>query len=637
VVLAALPFLPVLQNGFVNWDDYHNFETNIAYRGLGWANVHWAWTTFHLGVYQPFAWMLFGLQYVIFGLHPWGYHLTSLLLHTMITVALFGLVVTLLQRTKITVDLRVIHLAAALASCLWAVHPLRVETVAWVSCQGYLPSTLLAILSALAYMRAHPEGSQPEPRWVALSLSCYLGSLLSKAASLGLPVVLLALDYYPLKRMTDRASAHRVLVEKWPFILTALLFAGLGLCGKRHASLLSTSLGPTSRPAQAAYAACCYLVQTLWPVSLHAHHMLPSRMGLEEPIFLAAALALGLCVLLAVHWRNRRPAIIAVLLAYLAILAHTPGLISFGTQLVADRYAYPATIPWVAVLAALLVTPIRRWPVFACMASLALAAVLGVLTWKQCLLWRDSQSLWTRVLACGDPQDPTAQHCLGSALYGKRRLAEAEAHLRAAIKSTPSSGYSWYTLGVILADENKTTESIAAFRKSIELDPNNSDTADYLFHARRGLGLQLAKQKQYHEAEGQFANALYLRPDSLDVIYEYGKVLAEQKRLREAALQFRKAVKLSPENAFGHQSLGRVLAEQGRLDQARTELEEAVRLSPGTVGFHLDLGMVLAELGHRDEAILQFRQAIELNPRDQTARRELDELLTAQGDKSGPR
>jgi tetratricopeptide (TPR) repeat protein len=637
VVLAALPFLPVLCNGFVNWDDHLNIESNMAYRGLGWANLHWAWTTFHLGVYQPLEWMLLGLQYLVFGLRPWGYHLASLLLHAMTTAALFGLVVALLRRNEFTCDKSIIYLAAAIASCLWAVHPLRVEAVAWVSCQGYLPSALLAVLSVWAYIRAHPEESPTQPRWMAWSLFCYLGSLVSHGTSLGLPVVLLALDYYPLERMTGRASVRHVLVEKWPFILTAAVFAGLALYGKRDAGLPSSHLGPTSRPAQAAYAACWYVVESLFPVSLHAHHAIPPRMGLGEPIFLAAALAVGSCAMLALYWRNRRPAMIAALTAYLAILAPTPGLVNFGTQLVADRYAYLASIPWIAVLAALLIAPIRRWPVAVSSASMALAAVLGVFTWEQCLVWRDSESLWTRVLACGDSRNPFAHHGLGGVLYSKGRLTEAEAHLRLASELMPTPGNSWFALGVVLGDQNKTTESIAALRKSIDLDPTNSDVAQYLFDARRILGSQLVKLKQYPEAAEQFAAALSLRPDSSNVMYEYGKVLAELGRFKEAAFQFRKAVNLLPGNAFGHRWLGRTLAELGRLDEARTEFEEAVRLSPGTVSLRLDLGMVLTELGRRDEAIHQLRQALEVSPANLTARRQLDQLLTARGEKSGLR
>src|SRR5947209_11866986 len=170
VLFVAVAFLPALGNGFVDWDDEANFLKNSQYRGLGWTQVRWAWGTFLLGVYQPLAWLLFEAQYALFRLDPRGYHLASLLLHAADAVALYALAAALLVRCRPDPFLHepwARAVGAGLATALFAVHPLRVEPVAWVSCQPYLPCALFAILAVLAYLRAVGDG--PRPRWGRLA------------------------------------------------------------------------------------------------------------------------------------------------------------------------------------------------------------------------------------------------------------------------------------------------------------------------------------------------------------------------------------------------------------------------------------------------------------------------------------
>ena len=204
VLLVVIAFFPCLQNDFVNWDDDQNFLENPFYRGLGWAQLRWDWTSFWLGVYQPLAWMILGAEYVLFGLKPWGYHLTSLILHALNTVVLFLLTVSLLTRCRSRPgpeDPGRMALAAGLASALFAVHPLRTEVVAWASCQPYLPCALFSMLAVLAYLRAFPDGQTPRWRWLLATFALFVAALLSKAVAVTLPAVLLILDVYPLRRL----------------------------------------------------------------------------------------------------------------------------------------------------------------------------------------------------------------------------------------------------------------------------------------------------------------------------------------------------------------------------------------------------------------------------------------------------
>ena len=242
IVIAA--FIPTLDNDFVNWDDSQNFLDNPFYRGLGVAQLKWAWTTFRLGVYQPLAWLLFELQYVFWKLDPRGYHLSSLILHAVNAVVLYVLALTVLVRCQPDSLVRSpwsCCLGAGLATALFAVHPLRVEVVAWASCQPYLPCALFSMLAVLAYL--HASGINSSRRrwgWLAGSFALFVAALLSHAVAVGLPAVLLILDVYPLRRLGYGPgrwfgpAARQVWCEKAPFVIVSLVFMSVAIAARRQ-------------------------------------------------------------------------------------------------------------------------------------------------------------------------------------------------------------------------------------------------------------------------------------------------------------------------------------------------------------------------------------------------------------------
>jgi tetratricopeptide (TPR) repeat protein len=447
IVLAA--FLPVLSNGFLDWDDEVNFLRNSQYRGLGWPQVRWAWSTFLLGVYQPLAWLLFEVQYVLFGLDPRGYHLTSLLLHAANAVALYALAVALLVRCRPDPFLHspwARAFGAGLATALYAVHPLRVEAVAWASCQPYLPCTLFALLAVLAYIRAVDDGPSPRWGWLAGSFALSAAAMLCKAAAVGLPAVLVILDIYPLRRLGGGPgrwlgpSARRVWLEKVPFVALGLVFMGLAVAAKSDAHSLSLEDDdlPT-RIARACYGTWFYLVKTAIPRDITALYPLPRRLDRYAPpfslsVFSTLAVSVGLFVL-----RRRWPGLLAAWLGYLVLLAPSSGLVRIGPHLVADRYSYLAMAGPVVLAAAglgLAWASSRRARAVAIIAVGAALPVLVVLTWGQCRVWHDSAVLWSHVLDHGGPS-PTAHGGLGLALFSRGSYEEAMAHFDEALRLGP--------------------------------------------------------------------------------------------------------------------------------------------------------------------------------------------------------
>src|SRR6059036_859315 len=238
-LITFAAFLPALQNQFVNWDDKDNFLDNPHYRGLGWTHLRWMWTT-HLGHYIPLTWMTLGLDYVLWGMNPVGYHLTSLLLHAANAVGFFFVVCRILTLALPAPSERGHALTAGFAALVFAIHPLRVESVAWVTKRRDVLSGLFYLLTILVYLRDCERGERGRG-WYWLSVAVFVCALLSKSMVVNLPVVLLILDVYPLRRLGGAVGwwserARRVYVEKIPFVLLAAAASAVALMAQQRAA-----------------------------------------------------------------------------------------------------------------------------------------------------------------------------------------------------------------------------------------------------------------------------------------------------------------------------------------------------------------------------------------------------------------
>jgi protein O-mannosyl-transferase len=466
-LIVIVAFLPALDNGFVEWDDSENFLDNPYYRGLGMAQIKWAWSTLWVGVYQPLAWSLFGAQYAIWKLDPRGYHLTSLLIHAASAVVLYVLTVSLLVRCRPD-DFRkspwTCAAGAGLATALFAVHPLRVETVAWASCQPYLPCALFAMLAVLAYLRAFPADSSPRWGWLVASFVLFVAALLFKAAAVSLPAVLLILDVYPLRRFASSpgrwfgAAARRVFLEKVPFLLASLVFMGLAIAAKPQTREVIVYYDASTRVAQACYGTWFYILKTALPLDIIPLYPFPKEMSWLEPRFFLSILAtlamtVGLFLL-----RRRSPGLLAAWLTYLLVLAPSSGLIRISNQIAADRYSYVAMLalvmPAAAGLCRLWQLSLRARPTAILMVALSLLVILGLipLTWYQCATWHDSNTFWTHAINHGaDTNSWEAHGNLGLALYRKGDYQAAAYHCAEAARLNPRDGNACNNHAMIMA------------------------------------------------------------------------------------------------------------------------------------------------------------------------------------------
>ncbi|MBI4594526.1 MAG: tetratricopeptide repeat protein, partial [Candidatus Rokubacteria bacterium] len=555
----------------MNWDDGATFLDNPHYRGLGWTQVRWMFTTFHMNHYIPLTWLTLGADYVLWGMNPAGYHLTSLVLHVGAALVFYAVAVRLLGLALPGADGRIdrgLRPAAAFAALVFAVHPLRVESVAWVTERRDVLSGLLFLLTILAYLRAYAAGGDraARRRWLAASVGVFGLALLSKAIVMTLPLVLVALDASPLRHLSLRD--RRIWVEKIPFVFLAAVGAVVALVAVQRETVLAplADHGIAARVAVAGYGVVFYLWKTLAPVGLSPFYPLPAPLDPLAPRFiLAAAGVVGITggVLVA---RRRFPAAAVAWAAYVAMLLPVLGLAQQGEQIVADRYSYLSCLGWAALAGAGLLTvwragerrtPARPVPTAAILAAVVIVAALGTLTWRQVLIWRDSVSLWTRAVQV-TPDAYVAHYNLGNALLREQRFAEAIARYRRSLEIEPVQPLAYFNLGNALASQGNVNEAIEHYRVSLTIDP-----AQAAAHYR--LGNLLLRQREHEAAADHFRRALGIRPTFAEAHNNLGVALAEQGRPADAIASYREALRLQPTNANAHNNLGNALLTQGRV------------------------------------------------------------------------
>lgn len=494
-LVAIAAFWDCANNGFVNWDDDRNFLQNESFRGVGIEQVRWAWRTYHLGVWQPAAWMLLGAEYEWFGLDPRGYHLVSVALHSLACAALFGVMLALLR----TVGPREVSQSrlrgvAAVAALVFAVHPLRVEAVAWASCQPYLPSALFFLLAVGAYLRAWRMPARGQrTKWLAVCFACYVIAVLFKAVAVTLPAVLLILDWLMARRHanTDRGPKQRgLLIEKLPFIAVAIVVSILAARAKDFNDSRAP-LAEFNAPARLG-SACVALVggafQTVVPSRLTPYKQLPADISIMKlPYGLTA-----ICLLIVTRWCTsdirRRPGLLAAWLAYLIILLPNAGLIQISQQLTADRYSYLATMPLFVLLAAGLASLSRHskaawWS--GVVAMLTACAVLWPITQRQTAIWHDGVALWSHAVEL-DPGCAVAQCNLGEAQLQASTHAEAEQSLHRAIEIDPTLSFAWSNLGVVQFARGDSAQAVDSFERALASSPSLTGLDKARTHAALG-------------------------------------------------------------------------------------------------------------------------------------------------------
>jgi len=513
VILTVLAFSPLLYQhfDFVNLDDAKGIYENLNYRGLGLTQLQWMFTTPHMGHYQPLSWMSLGLDYLLWGMNPRGYHLTNLLLHLANALIAFELFQRLLNCASPAN--RAIPIAAAVGALVFAVHPLRAESVAWVTERRDVLSGCFYLLALLFYVRRteRPESNTP----YFLCLLFFVLSMFAKAWGVTFVAVLLLIDAWPLRRFATGSDWPRVLYEKIPFLLISVVFMFLASWAQASAGAAKSlaDYGVLQRLAQAAYGLCFYPLATLWPVNLSPLYELDTSLDPFSPLHLLCLGIVGVVSVALIVWRRRVPWLTVSWFTYAVIVSPVLGFTQSGPQKVADRYTYLSCLPLALLAAGVVLVLLRRWNERRSATAVTVAVIpvllligLGVLTARQVGIWRNSVELWEHAVRL-DGQSHFALFNLAKAYEDQHRYDDAVRHLRRALEERPAAVDPRRTLGILLANKlQQFDQAVAEFEVLSRQQPQNPEP-------HYCIGLSRSKQQRHQHAVRSFLIAVRLQPD----------------------------------------------------------------------------------------------------------------------------
>jgi protein O-mannosyl-transferase len=657
-------YWPATRNHFVNYDDPVYVQSNIqVQKGMTWENIEWAFCHPVSCNWHPVTMLSHMLDCQFYGVDAWGHHLTSLLLHALNTVLLFLLLHCLTGAVW----------RSAWVAALFAVHPLHVESVAWVAERKDVLSTcfgFLALLFYVCYARGEESGS-PESRatprragrfhlsgsyWLACG--CFAFGLMSKPMLVTWPFVMWLLDYWPLSRF-QAGRVWPLVIEKIPFLILAVVSSTVTFLVQQQEgavqAFINLPLGMRCENAVISY--CRYLLKLVWPVDLaifYPHH----GYWPFTRVLLAAMLLTGLSV---VFWLQRRrcPFLLMGWLWFIGTLVPVIGLVQVGEQSMADRYTYIPSVGIFILISWGAYALSQRWRHAVTMLSLAGSAAIilcFVTTRQQIGYWKNSEALFRHALQVTENND-IAHNNLGTALFEQGQTnaaisqfqealrinpAYAEAHmnlgdllstigqtdlalseLQHAVQLKPAYTDAHYNFGNLLARQGQTDAAILQFKATIRFKANDAQSRENLGDLLVGSGLTNA-------AISQFQESIKLKPDDTELHYKLGNLLAKVNQTDAAIGQFQAAIRIKPEFAQSHNNLGNLLVKKGQTDEATGQFQEAVRCKPDYADAYYNLGNLLAKKGQTDEAISQFKAAIRFSPDFAPAHYYLGVTLTKQ-------
>ena len=542
--LTLLAFLPAARYPFLNWDDAANLPLNPRFQGLTLEHLRWMFTTHFRGPYQPLSWLSYALDYAAGGLNPQGYHLTNIVLHAL-NAGLFCAVAATILEAAFGAALPPLSLSLVSGFCalFFSLHPLRVESVAWVTERRDVLSGLFFLLALRSYLQAVKAAGRPR---LGLVLVFFALALLSKVTAIGLIWALLALDVSALKRLPPdprrwtRPPHRAVLLEKLPFLILGAVLALVNLRGFATGDLNAGHYGPLQRAAIFAYGLGFYLLKTAWPSGLSPYYLLPVHLKTIAGALLFHAAVAASATAAAVKLRRRWPALLIAWLCYALILAPVGGLAQNGQQLAADRYSYLACLPFALLAGGALALLARAGKKAAAAGAGALILLcFAGLTVAQTRLWRDDVALWTRAVELS-PNNYLAQSNLATEFFTRGDDERARRGYEAALRLSPRDAQAHLNLGVLYERHGEYPAALAHDRAALALNPSDQE-------ARNNLAVVLIKQGDWRGAATQFEAMLESRPDFAQARFNLGLLLCLHGHRAQGLPHLRRALELQPD------------------------------------------------------------------------------------------
>jgi tetratricopeptide (TPR) repeat protein len=628
ILLTLATFWQVRNNGFINFDDdVYVIENPHVNRGLSFKGILWAFTTTHAGNWHPLTWISHMLDVEIYGLHPGEHHLTSLFLHIANAVLLFLVFSRMTQAPW----------RSGFLAALFALHPLHVESVAWVAERKDVLSTLFWMLTLWAYVH---YAAKPQPKRYLLVALCFVLGLMSKPMVVTLPFVLLLLDYWPLGRFRRDESygdhgtdtdipvlpPSRLISEKIPFFALVAFSCLTTLFAQWKGGALKPleKLPLEMRAANAAVSYVGYLWKTIWPKDLAILYPHPLGFPLWQVVgALSLLVAITVFVSLA---RRKHSYLLTGWLWYVGTLVPVIGLVQVGIQAMADRYTYVPLIGLFIMISYGLPDlraghRLRRFMIPVC--GILVLGALVLSTRSQLTLWENDRLLFEHTLRV-TKNNFVIHNNLGNALFDQGKDEEAMTHFREALRINPRDARVHNNLAILLAREGKDEEASYHFTEALRGNPANVEI-------HNSLGVLLVRQGRNDEAMVHYREALRLDPGNAHAHVNLASLLNRQGKSEEAILHYEKALQIKPDQPESHNDLAVLLANRGKIDESIAHLNEAVRIKPDYGEAHSNLGIVLLRKGRIREAADHFNRALQISPNDARVHNNLGGISAHEG------
>lgn len=633
-VIVWIAFGQALRHEFVGYDDQRYVVQNPwVTNGLTPGGIKWAFTHVHASNWHPLTTISHMLDCQIYGLQPWGHHLTNILLHAAAAILLF------FALRKLTGDLWPSLLVAA----VFAVHPLRVESVAWVSERKDVLSGVFFMLTLWAYAR-YVRGNGAASFWYVTVVVFFALGLMCKPTLVTLPFVLLLLDSWPLGRNQPSSSRGggitrktwlRLIVEKLPLFVLSAASCVATLLAQQEA--LDASLKPPlmERVGNALVSYAMYLAQMIWPARLAVLYPYPEGNLKVAQVILALLLLLSISAGVFV-WRGKYPFLLTGWFWYLGMLVPMIGIVQVGSQVRADRYTYLPQIGLYILVAWSAMELFQQWRrsrVILAAAALLIITALITRSYFQTSYWQDTETLWEHATATTS-NNYIATNNLAQVLFQSGRFDEAIAECQKALKIKPDLAAAHNNLGVALIRskqgggtalrQKSIDEAIGHYRAALQIKPD-------FMQARSNLGNALLQKGQVDEAIAQFQKALEVDAQYAEAEFSLGKAFWQKREVNEAIAHYQKAVEISPDYAEARYSLGNSFVAEGKYSEAIANYEGAVRIRPDYFEAHYNLGCLLATVGNTSDALNELNEAVRINGDSAKAHCTLGSLLARMG------
>jgi tetratricopeptide (TPR) repeat protein len=628
-LLTFLVYLPALENDFVNWDDQYYVYENQNIWTLNGESLKWMLTAYHASNWHPLTWLSHGIDYAVWGLNPMGHHLTSIVLHGLNTFLVVILITQLVSfgRKDITDHIRISNfefrdslLAGAVTGLLFGLHPLHVESVAWVSERKDVLYAFFYLLSILAYVRyAGAEAGKRAVPYV-MCLVLFVFSLLSKPMAVSLPVVLLILDVYPFRRLGKEGifrGKKKVLIEKVPFFALSIVSSILTVQAQGSAGALRSLelYSLYERILVGIQALMFYLYKMVWPVDLAPLYPYPSEASLFDIQYLGiVVLVTGITAFCTWQWRKQK-VWAAVWAYYVVTLFPVLGIVQVGEQAAADRYTYlsslgPFLLAGLGAFKITMKTPDKIYGFLSTMIPVAcisviLCGLLSIFTIQQIKTWKDSVTLWNKELNIYPDSTHIAYYNRGKAFEDSKNYGKALNDYEKAIELNPRFPDSFINRGTVLEAIGSHEAAIKSYKKAIALVPDAED----VFYNR---GISYGSLGQYQRAIQDLTEAITLNPQYTIAYNNRGVFWGITGDYKRSISDLSRAIQFNPQFVEAYYNRGITYMSMKNYQQAIKDLSLAIRMDAKHAKAYFSRGNVYLKTGDYQMALQDFQEAARL-------------------------